>query len=433
MPRPGKRLVSPVLLVAVMATGLLALLAVPGLRPRDMLADRWRDQLAEVPDGEALSRMRAIAELGDAGIPVLVEAAGSDRDSVATTARTVLGEEVQRWRSYRASYSSRKMALLLRHLADRSAGYDSAAAQFAADMATEALQWPIDPESVDRSRLVADCATVLRNSAKNRRPNASAIDFAAADGAGGVPEESASDLPRKPIETGSGPIRVEPVAELPGGDLPLGMVNVPSLPPSIERPRNKLRDVDEPRPFPGDIIESDPIAPPRRFQPPLAKRVPREDRPPSDVSGTEPPGKRMTAIKRMSPDQWSELDDLAVMRRLHAGEEATFLAASEELARRGYDRVQLRLAGYLTDPDPARRNAFAEALPDMAGVNPRPWLLALARDADPQVRLTAVGILATSAGPETIRLIRHLEMEESDPHVQGQLQRILRKRQPPKR
>jgi len=73
----------PVALVLLTATGMLALLLVPGWRPRDTLARQWRKELATVPDDQALARLRNIAGLGDMGIPILVEALGNERESVA--------------------------------------------------------------------------------------------------------------------------------------------------------------------------------------------------------------------------------------------------------------------------------------------------------------------------------------------------------------
>jgi hypothetical protein len=63
--------------------GVIALLiALRGPSAR-LAAEHWRKQLDSVPDRRAADLLGRVGELGRPGIPVLVEALGSQRESVA--------------------------------------------------------------------------------------------------------------------------------------------------------------------------------------------------------------------------------------------------------------------------------------------------------------------------------------------------------------
>jgi hypothetical protein len=102
------------------------------------------------------------------------------------------------------------------------------------------------------------------------------------------------------------------------------------------------------------------------------------------------------------------------MRQLHSAEGTEHSAAERELMRRGYTAFRLGVARRLTDPDPAVRRELAELLPQMSGLDARPWLLWLSEDADPSVRRAAAAILATSTDPKLRARWRELRVGEND-------------------
>ena len=74
-------------LTAAIGAGIIALAALlRGQYPR-VLASYWQGQLETVPDHQARALLGQIGGLGDPGIPVLVEALGSQRESVARAAK----------------------------------------------------------------------------------------------------------------------------------------------------------------------------------------------------------------------------------------------------------------------------------------------------------------------------------------------------------
>jgi len=71
----------------------------------------------------------------------------------------------------------------------------------------------------------------------------------------------------------------------------------------------------------------------------------------------------------------------------------------------------------LIDPDANVRLQLIQSLPQMSGIDSRPWMLWLSRDQDPQVRKAAVAVIATSADPALLQRVRELEREETDDEV----------------
>jgi hypothetical protein len=114
------------------------------------------------------------------------------------------------------------------------------------------------------------------------------------------------------------------------------------------------------------------------------------------------------------------------MKRLHVPSAAA--AAESELRRRGHDDNTLALARKLTDADPRVRQQLADLLPQLAGVDPQPWLVHLAQDANPEVRRTAITVLASSNQASVTQWLEQIRDAETDPHVAAAIDDLLRKR-----
>jgi len=230
---------------------------------------------------------------------------------------------------------------------------------------------------------------------------------------------NASDLsPSRGIDT-------DQLPDLPGGDLPIDLAQVPTLPPSPDRipwhtDQEEIQGVFPSEPHPSGSG----IQPPRRFEPGLTRLLPR-DRTEHDQTARPGATGQMDESPWFDPQRLDELDDLEVMRQLHAVDRLRAHAARDELIRRGFDEFHLILAERLTDPDPAVRRELAEALPKLQGIDRGVWLMALAHDSDPDVRLAAVTIMATGGDANMTRWLRGIALEETDPRIQRQLQRML--------
>jgi hypothetical protein len=133
------------------------------------LAGHWRNRLETAPEEGVGVLLEGIARLGEPGIPVLVEALGAKRPSVADGARRVLAKEMGRWESLRAKDYSPKVAILAEALAKQVDDLNPAARAEAADLAARILRlWTLDEAVVDPAEVIASCEKVLRTANPQR-------------------------------------------------------------------------------------------------------------------------------------------------------------------------------------------------------------------------------------------------------------------------
>ena len=415
--------------VFLLSTGLTLLIF---FRPGEMLAQRWQNQLSRVENDQVLTQMRRIAQLNDAGTRVLVESLASHRLSVVKAAKTVIAEQVERWRLLPAKQSTPRVAVLANHLSTwvRQFGPDERRA--AGDLATQILLWPLDAKSVDRSELIARCETVLRATRNYRGgPNSHTVmmesekPFAQGQADLAIVGSSPSSTRIGDDET--------PLTNLPGGGVPIDIVSVPQLPPQRSSPEPDEPDIETPnlfQPSPntkGISLHEEP----EQLTTPFAGKIRRSVEPVRVQRAERPQIKSLTMIDdhRQEPtsmDRTDQMDDEQLIKLLRANDRFRVAAAEMELQQRGYSDTELTLGRRLNDPDPAIRLTLAEVLPRLK-VDARRWLWWLSRDEDPQVRATAATILATTRDPLVIQRLRRMELEEADDSVRRQLREILKR------
>lgn len=403
------------------------------------LALHWGKQLESVPDDRVGALLDGIAQLGEPGIPVLVESLGSKRESVAGGARRAILGKMRGWEPLRARAYSPKLALLAQALADSVGHFPPDAQAHAADLAARILKWwALDPEVVDPAQVIAWCEKVVRTAARQRAP-------AAGPAEGGSGESRLAAAPvdwERPLPV-AGPAKTTAplgdLAKLPGGgipiDLPGGSSQASDGSPSPQRPgagalRPRWRDR---RPSPN------PLQPPRRLRiPPDVLTVIPEPVAPTDEG--ELAGLRLLRPLRSSTGGGSSAGDQAgagyqgnrlagvdtveLMRRLQEPDARTAWEAEAELARRGFTRFHLELARQMFHPDPKVRMELTRRLPELSGVNPVPWLLELSRDEDAEVRRSAISLMATTGDPALLRTIQTMARKDRDPRVQRQADRL---------
>jgi hypothetical protein len=130
---------------------------------------------------------------------------------------------------------------------------------------------------------------------------------------------------------------------------------------------------------------------------------------------------------RRTGGQTAALDESAVvqwMRDLNDPATSTRELAEKELGKCGFGTVHLELARKLTSSDARLRANLADVLPRVSGIDARKWLLWLSRDEDADVRLAALGVMATAADPELLHRVAEMAHDDSDQRIQEQGQRI---------
>ena len=453
------------------------------------LARHWQSRLDEASDDQVPMLLAGVARLDEPGIPVLVEACGSERESVARAGWNHLMEQFRRWESLPPAEASRRLAVLAESLAQHVQRFGPTARRDAAQLATRILRWPLDPTAVDRGLVVASCEQVLHATAPDRvllaqrrksrgvtylalggdRPSPQAVKWMADDrspddnaperhtaAAGSEPKRS-MPLPdviiRLPNVSADGSDR-PPVIEIAiagssgrGGPPAIGLRQPERFAPVPEGPVSEGPVPEGPvpeGPVPEGPVPEDPVP-----EGPVSEGPVSED--PSGASARSFPNHRASLPSPASSessakmgDRWHPPDGFAaadplehalerietvqLMRRLHDSDPRLAMRAETELTRRGFSVLHMELARQLFHPDVEVRKRLAQGLPGTTGVNAVPWLRQLSRDRDPQVRMTAITLMATTGEPSLLDEIEQIAARDPSPRVRQQAKRMAEHR-----
>src|SRR5438045_1037023 len=85
---------------------LMLWLTIPGLGPRSALLGRWQTEMDTISVEALPARMQQIADLGDAGLPLLAASLYSPRDEVSDAAQDALAAQLARWQKLASRESS---------------------------------------------------------------------------------------------------------------------------------------------------------------------------------------------------------------------------------------------------------------------------------------------------------------------------------------
>jgi hypothetical protein len=103
-------------------------------------------------------------------------------------------------------------------------------------------------------------------------------------------------------------------------------------------------------------------------------------------------------------------------------------ASSEELTQRGLGRLSKATVERLLSDQAQDRAQLVDEVLTTPGINARPWLLLLADDANANVRLAAVSVMATSSEPELLEKAWQTAIRDSDPRIAGLAGRLRERR-----
>jgi hypothetical protein len=339
--------------------------------------------LETASDAQVPAIVRKLCRLGDEGLQCLVAALGSPRPVVAVQARQVLRAELDRWELLDSRQASPKLLALAEALAGNVEHLDDDGRNAAADVALRILLWPLPEGQVDRTRLVTACDRVLRNKSL----------------AVGIEEDAAhhglhiATLLEQPHLSGP--------RAMPPGELPLP-------------------------PLPNEVAVYEGGEEPARAQPIATDADPKDAVVPAMATEPEPAVQPARAVI----EDFSAFDGFELFLRWHRSDALVRASIDDELRHRGYKVRQMEIARHLTAPDPLERRRWAEALPGLTGFDAKPWLLRLSHDDEPEVRLTAVTLMATSSDPQMLRRVAEVARSDPDDRVQMQAARAINDQQP---
>ena len=282
------------------------------------------------------------------------------------------------------------LAQLAAELADRTEDLGPAGRRAAADLATTILQGPIELGPIDNLDVIASCERVFR---------AAQADPASHDGPGRLKGASTANSPPRrlaeiALENGG------PDKRLPGGKA--GQKSNGSD-PSAAKPIKPL--------LPASVLAAGGGAAPAG--------EPSGVRQASAVEKAEVPG---------AAEELKSVDSFELLHRLSLPDKQEAARARTELLRRGLTEVDFDLARRLFDADPAVRKQLARTLPELRSIDATPWLLHLSKDADAEVRLTAITLMATSGDPALLERVEQIAAEDEDPRIRDQVSHISQQR-----
>jgi hypothetical protein len=100
-------------------------------------------------------------------------------------------------------------------------------------------------------------------------------------------------------------------------------------------------------------------------------------------------------------------------------------AAALALRAKGMDDEKLTLASELACGTAARRLELVQQIASNGRMEPRPWLLWMAEDGEPEVRKLAVSLLSSMLDSQVERSLRNLLTRERDPAVERAIREVL--------
>lgn len=389
------------------------------------LARHLTARLDAMDDEQAVTLLRESSHLSSGrGIELLVHALASRRPPVVEAARRELLGLVERWEVMPSRDAASRRTALAKGLAARITELDARGRDTAAQVAMRLLVLPAEALGPDRAEMLGACEQILRG-----YPDRSAFAGRAGVDSQDGQANAIGNRPLVPATPG-----IDQLAPLPGGGLP-------ALPAELPRSSAALDSLGEPR-------DDDPQRPPRgddsdgdepRLAPAIRQVTTIEESfntdAPSILAGDElrrshDPTRASDSSfghgdSSASPSTAEGLDSGELMRLLHSSDPRTVEAAQAELVRRGFTPRHLELAARLTDPDALIRQEWARKLPTMTGIDARAWLMWLAQDESPDVRITALTLLATTGDLTTVQEATRMASEDADPRVRRHAEQLL--------
>ncbi len=127
-------------------------------------------------------------------------------------------------------------------------------------------------------------------------------------------------------------------------------------------------------------------------------------------------------------ERFDDVDSRKLLARWLAAEGSDVYPLEQELMERGFGRLSPRLARQLVSDRVEDRLRLVDDVLTDPSIDARPWLLLLADDADGDVRLVAVTIMATSRDPELIEKAWQVAIRDRDPRIAGLAERLRERR-----
>lgn len=390
---------------------------------RLVLQTRLAARLAAATADEAAEIIAAAVATGAAGTDLVVAGIAHSDPQVADEAARQVVAMLDDWALRPPADDLRLRVLLVETLLARQPAMPPHGRQRAADVAIALLRRQDIAREAQFERLAAGCEQLVRNSLGDG--SARGVATSAWAHVGGP----AHDRHRLPLPAADGlPGHVGHVG--PGLWPALGDMAAGTAQPGGTEPGGASAGADHAPPSTSSASSAAANAPsePRRFTPPPFGMHPLRSPPPAGsaagadlaASAAGPDG-----VAPVSAQPREKQSTIELFRQLHRADAATESLITAELKRRGFTPRLLEVCRRLTDPSPEVRRQWARMLPGITGLDGPTWLVHLSHDHDAEVRLTAMGLLATSGSPRLLDRVAQMARDDSDPRVRAQAARAL--------
>jgi hypothetical protein len=384
-------------------------------------------------DGVAAAAVRRLAEEGLPAVDALVRLAGSERPAVTAAAQNALLDELASWDvSYRAIGDAERLARQLGVLAEsmrvRCEQFDRSAWPWADRMALEIVARGDRVGAAEAARLLKVCDALLAASptlgAGGRRAPVGRAQVAATEAATARMKSAA------PMADGNAAAMPQVAAVAAGGGSASDL--------AVVREEKAWADA-------GNTLRADVGAVERAMAPAILPEAPREDFPVTrDGVGASAAARESLAAQALpappaspavvdvpSPQQarvnlrrYRRATDAELVAQLQRSLPYEALAIRQVLRERGVRSDEC--GGDVPGTTAEAAHELIERLSKLPAANARQQLRRLVQDADPEVRLKALAVLATSGDPQLDEIVRRRAVEDNDPRVAELATRIMR-------
>lgn len=144
------------------------------------------------------------------------------------------------------------------------------------------------------------------------------------------------------------------------------------------------------------------------------------------ASVSQEPVVRMKLISDQPNFQGIENAEIAELVRLLGSENADLAkAAALTLSQKGFSGFEIELATELSLGTTARRLELVQQIAASDQVNPRPWLVWMAEDGQPEVRRMSISLLSSMMDDPVQRSLKILLSRETDSEIRDLIRRVL--------
>lgn len=399
----------------VVAGLLVVVLALQG-QTRQWLLQRWVVGLSALPADQQIERLRQLDALGDLATATLARQVAADELAVAQTAAELLRTRQSEWATRDDDSLARAHGQMLEGFSEVAADLPPERARLVTpllhqtilecvEQRGEAMRQTYATANALAARLAGDSAPAAISTAAISRSGIRAPEINAHEQRTVLPAPSLVPLPVR-LQT----IATASSAEVASAAAPPAAPLVAPAPPATPATRPEVaRPIAQPVRV---VAGPTPVAGPSQSA-----------EPPRVVAAAQ------VAVHKQAVHQSPQpLSTRQVIQLLASKLTATHDQAVAELRRRGLSDEEIRIANQLAAPQPEVRLGLLESVATRTDIDPRPWLLWLAEDADRQVRLRAVTALAAMDDAAVQATLRKRLDAETDAEVLAQLRQVVQRR-----